>query len=75
MRPLVSSFMMLVQELSIGFTRPSFDSLLILLQGWILTPRRTITGMILSAGAVGAKHHSAFHRVFDRKTAPGRPAL
>jgi hypothetical protein len=68
MMSFVSSFMILVQEHSCCFTRPSFDSILILLQGWILPPRRTITGMILSAGVPGAKHHSVFHRVC--RTAP-----
>ncbi|MBI3872342.1 MAG: transposase, partial [candidate division Zixibacteria bacterium] len=45
-------------------TGPSFDSAVIILTGWIFAPRRTVTSMIAAAGAVGRKHHSAFHRLF-----------
>ena len=47
-------------------TCPTFDSFLTLLTGWAFARRRTVTGMILAAGAVGGrfKHHSAYHRVF-----------
>jgi hypothetical protein len=45
-------------------TSPSFDSLRIVLCGWVFASRRTLTGMIAAAGAVGKKHHSAFHRLF-----------
>src|SRR4051794_11200971 len=46
-------------------TCPTFDSLLTVLTGWVFARRRTVTGMILAAGAaVGAKHHSAYHRLF-----------
>jgi hypothetical protein len=60
----VASFMTLLQALSGGFTRPSFQSLVILLQGWVLARYHTVTGMILGANALGKKHHSAFHRLF-----------
>ncbi len=40
------------------------QSFLIVLAGWVFARRRTVTGMIQAAGAVGTKHHSAFHRVF-----------
>jgi len=46
-------------------TAPTFDSFLTILAGWIFAPRRTITGMILAADAVGQKHHSAYHRLFS----------
>jgi hypothetical protein len=63
---LVPSFADLVQPLSCVMTCPTFDSFLTLLSGWVFARRRTVTGMILAAGAVGegAKHHSAYHRVF-----------
>lgn len=60
----VASFMTLLQALSGGFTQPSFESFLIMAQGWILARHHTVTGMILGANAVGKKHHSAFHRLF-----------
>lgn len=61
---LVSSFVDLLQELSGVMTRPTFVSFVLVLTGWVFAHRRTVTGMILAADGVGAKHHSAFHRVF-----------
>lgn len=61
---LVSTFVDLVQQVSSVMTQPTFQSFLIVLTGWVYGRRRTVTGMILAADAVGTKHHSAFHRVF-----------
>jgi len=61
---LISSFRDLVHEISWVMTAPTFQSFLIVLAGWLFARRRTVTGMIQAAGAVGTKHHSAFHRVF-----------
>jgi hypothetical protein len=62
---LVPSFVDLVQPLSCAMTAPTFDSFLTVLTGWAFARRRTVTAMILAAGAaVGGKHHSAYHRVF-----------
>jgi hypothetical protein len=61
---LVPSFLDLLQPLSCVMTAPTFDSFLTILNGWGFAPRRTITGMIVAANAVGAKHHSAYHRLF-----------
>jgi hypothetical protein len=63
---LVPSFLDLLQPLSRAMTRPTFDSFLTVLTGWAFARRRTVTGMIVAAGAVGgaSKHHSAYHRVF-----------
>jgi SRSO17 transposase len=38
----------------------------ILLTGWVYARRRTVTGLIMAAQAVGVKHHSVFHRLFAR---------
>lgn len=62
---LVPSFIDLLQPFALAMTVPTFDSFLAIVSGWIFARRRTITGMILAAGAVGTKHHSAFHRVFS----------
>jgi hypothetical protein len=43
---------------------PCFRSFVTLLGGWLFAPRRTITGMLVSAGVAGKQHHAAFHRVF-----------
>lgn len=61
---LVSSFVELLQQVSLVMTHPTFDSFVTLLTGWVFAGRRTVTGMILAAGAVWTKHHSAYHRVF-----------
>jgi hypothetical protein len=45
-------------------TTPTFDSFLTVITGWVFARRHTVTGMILAAGAVGTKHHSAYHRLF-----------
>lgn len=68
---LVSSFTALLQEVSSVMTLPTFTSFTTLLTGWVFARRRTVTGMLMAAGAVkgdsrgGVKHHSAYHRVFS----------
>jgi len=61
---LVSSFLSLLQPLAAVFTAPSFESLLLLLPGWVFAKRRTVTQMLLASGALAHKHHSSFHRLF-----------
>jgi DDE superfamily endonuclease len=62
---LVPSFVDLLQPFSCLMTVPTFDSLVTVLTGWVFARRRTISGMILAADAArGAKHHSAYHRLF-----------
>ncbi len=61
---LVPSFVDLLQPLSCVMTTPTFHSFLTVLTGWAFARRRTLTGMILAADAVGTKHHSAYHRLF-----------
>mgnify|MGYP003656679456 CR=1 FL=1 len=63
---LVPSFVDLLQPLAGAMTTPSFHNLTTLVTGWVFTPRRTVTGMIIAAQAVGDKHHSALHRFFAR---------
>lgn len=50
---LVPSFLEFVKPLSVVMTQPSFTSLCTLLSGWVFAGRRTVTGMIRAAGAVG----------------------
>lgn len=61
---LVSSFEILLQPLRLAMTRPSFEKMVSILTGWVLSAERTVTRMIVAAGVVGIKHHSAFHRLF-----------
>jgi len=62
---LVSSFLDVVQQVSLVMTAPTFSSLVTVLTGWVFARRRVVTRMIEAADAVGAKHHSAFHRIFS----------
>jgi hypothetical protein len=61
---LVSSFRRVLQVLAVRMSAPSFESFVVLVTGWIFAARRTVTGMIVAAGAQRTKHHSAFHRFF-----------
>ena len=49
------------------FSAPSFDNFLTLATGWVLCrARRTTTGLIVAAGAVGGKHFGSYHRFFSQ---------
>ncbi len=63
---LVSSFLEPVQQLACVMTAPTFHTLVTVLSGWIFAHRRTVTGVIVAADAVGTKHHSSFHRFFAK---------
>ena len=63
---LVSSFLEFVQQVSFVMTAPTFATFVTVLTGWVFTRRHTVTGAILAADAVGAKHHSSFHRLFAK---------
>jgi SRSO17 transposase len=60
----VSSFAVIVQELAVVMTVPSFQNFLTIVTGWIFARRRTVTGMLTAAGVAGKRHHAAFHRLF-----------
>jgi hypothetical protein len=62
---LVSSFAILLQELAIVMTAPSFHNFTVVATGWVFAHRRTVTGMLMAAGQAGERHHSAFHRFFS----------
>jgi len=63
---LVTSFEMVLQSLSPVMTAPSFQTWLTLVTGWVFARRRTVTQMIVAAGAVEEKHFSSFHRFFSQ---------
>jgi SRSO17 transposase len=63
---LVPSFLALLQPLSCAMTAPSFESFVTLFTGWVYARRRTVTGLITAADAVGQKHHGSFHRLFAK---------
>lgn len=61
---LAASFAVVLQELAVVMTVPSFENLVTVLTGWVFARRRTITGMLTATGVAGKRHHSAFHRLF-----------
>lgn len=62
---IVTSFLTLLQGFAPCFSRPSFDTFLVLAGGWVLNlGRHTVTATIRAANAVGWKHFSSFHRFF-----------
>ena len=63
---LATTFLVLLQPLAEVMTRPSFDKAVTIISGWVFAPRRTVTGMIVAAGATQTKHFSAYHRLFSR---------
>jgi hypothetical protein len=65
--PLVSSFAEILLSLAPVFTQPSFVNFTTLVAGWVFCMgRRTVTGLIVAAGAVGQRHFSSYHRFFSR---------
>jgi hypothetical protein len=65
--PIVGSFVQLLQAFMPCFTGPSFTTFATLMAGWSLaTGRRTVTGVVRAADAVGWKHIRTFHRFFSQ---------
>jgi SRSO17 transposase len=62
---LVSSFAILLQDLAVVMSGPSFHNLTLIVTGWVFAPRRTVTGMLMAAGVAGQRHHASFHRLFS----------
>jgi hypothetical protein len=57
----------LLSRLSIAFTRPTFQRMLVLSVGSVLAlGRQTVTGALRAAGGLAAGHHTSFHRVLSR---------
>ena len=49
------------------FTTPSYRNVVTLMTGWVqCLGRRTITGLVVAAGAVDSRHISVFHRFVSR---------
>jgi hypothetical protein len=61
----VPGFGLLLQELAVTMTAPTFESFVTILTGWVFAPRRTVTRMILAAGDAAHKHYSSYHRLFS----------
>jgi hypothetical protein len=57
----------LINAFCVAFTRPTFQRVLVLVLGVILSPRhRTVTGLLRTIGPLASGHWSDFHRVLCR---------
>jgi len=57
----------IVMSLSVAFTRPTFQRIVPLIVGAILTMgRRTVTGVLWTMRGIIGGHYSTYHRVFSR---------
>ena len=63
---LTDSFVTLLQNFDPVFTTPTFNTLVVIVTGWVLSQRhRYVTEVIFSSGRVGDGHWSRFHRFFS----------
>ena len=61
------SFICLLTAFEPCFGAPSFRTFVTLVTGWVhCLGRRTVTAVVVAAGAVGQRHISVFHRFFAR---------
>ena len=61
------SFLDLLTAFASCFHAPSYRNFVTVVTGWVhCLGRRTVTAVVLAAGAVGTRHISVFHRFFAR---------
>jgi hypothetical protein len=61
------SFALMLSAFAPCFRAPSYRNFVTLVTGWVhCLGRRTVTAVVLAAGAVGTQHISVFHRFFAR---------
>lgn len=64
---LPESFLTLLTGFTPCFHAPSYQNFVTLVAGWVhCLGRRTVTAVVLAAGAAGDHHISAYHRFFSR---------
>jgi DDE superfamily endonuclease len=65
--PLLASLLGVLQAVRIVLTQPSFENMLVLVFGWLLTQGpHAVTEALVMTGVAGRRHHEAFHRFFSR---------
>ena len=68
-RPLLRSLLGSLNVFRPALTRPSFQNMLVIFVGWILTTgTHAVTQALVVTAVAGRKHHEAFHRFFSRGT-------
>src|SRR5438270_2204913 len=64
---LPDAFVALLSNFRPCFHAPSYRHFVTLVSGWVhCLGRRTVTAVVLAAGAAGSSHISVFHRFFAR---------
>lgn len=64
---LPESFIVLLNAFAPCFSAPSSGNFVTLVSGWVhCLGRRTVTAVVLAAGAAGGRHISVYHRFFSR---------
>src|SRR5262249_29445366 len=70
--PLLASLLDVWEAVRIVLTKPSFDNMLVVVLGWVLTQGpHAVTEALVMTGVAGRRHHEAFHPFFSR--ARGEP--
>jgi DDE superfamily endonuclease len=65
--PPLTTLVLVLQTFSIVLTKPSFQNLLVVVCGWLLTQGpHAVTEALVMTGVAGKRHHEAFHRFFSR---------
>ena len=58
----------IVQSFAPAFTAPTFQNVLVLFVGAIMSPRdRTVTAMLRAAGFLACKQFTTYHRVLSKR--------
>ena len=64
---LPSTMHALLQQFSLSFTEPSFQTFCVIVTGWLLGQgRRTVTHVLLAGGGLRRKTFSCYHRFFSQ---------
>lgn len=67
--PILASFLSVLEVFRVPLTRRSFQHMLVVASGWILTVGpHAVTEALVRTGVAGRWHHEAFHRFFSRGT-------
>jgi hypothetical protein len=66
-KPILASFLRVLEAFRIALTQPSFENFVIVACGWVLTHGvHAVTESLVMTGVAGERHHEAFHRFFSR---------
>jgi DDE superfamily endonuclease len=68
-KPHLASLLRVLEVFRIGLTQPSFENMLVVACGWILSQgAHTVTEALVVTDVAARRHHEAYHRFFSRGT-------